>query len=74
MAEESPKVETAPGAEGDDVLIEDTPGYKKPAPRALSEVKQGANWANGASAYKNWCASDFMKEVGIRNGSVGGFA
>jgi len=38
MAEESPKVETAPGAEGDDVLIEDTPGYKKPAPRALSEI------------------------------------
>ena len=26
------------GAEGDDVLVENTPGYKKPAPRALSEV------------------------------------
>ena len=36
MAEEDAKVNT--GAEGDDVVVEDTPGYKKPAPRALSEV------------------------------------
>ena len=38
MAEEDPKVEAAAGGEGDDVVVEDTPGYKKPAPRALSEV------------------------------------
>jgi len=34
---ESP-VDTVVGAEGDEIVVENTPGYKKPAPRALSEI------------------------------------
>ena len=43
MSEAESPAEAPVGAEGDDVVVEDTPGYKKPAPRALSEVRLRIN-------------------------------
>jgi Rho GDP-dissociation inhibitor len=53
--------ETAVGAEGDEVLIENTPGYKTPAQRALSEIMGSDKDDEALEKYKRDLLGDVSK-------------
>lgn len=61
---DAPAESPAVGAEGDEVVVEDTPGYKKPAPRALSEIVGADKDDEALEKYKRDLLGD-ISEVAI---------